>query len=201
MTCIKCNHDKTKRFGTYGKTNIQRYRCHSCSSTFSEPRHKPLGAHYTDIETAVRIVALITEGMSIRAVCRLTGVHKSTILSLLQTVGHNCRRIFDLRVRGLHLNFVQADELWGFIHTKEKRRKHTDPQSWGDAYVWIAMDSDAKAVLSYHVGKRDSESAYEFIGDLRTRIDGRCQVTTDGFTGYVTAMEEHFGDDADFANS
>jgi transposase-like protein len=35
MTCRKCNHT-AKKFGTYGKRRIQRYRCISCRSTFSD---------------------------------------------------------------------------------------------------------------------------------------------------------------------
>jgi IS1 family transposase len=67
--------------------------------------------------------------------------------------------------------------------------------------VWIALDSETKAVLSYRVGKRDGLNAYEFIGDLHERIAAthRCQLTTDGLEGYIPAVEEHFGADVDFA--
>jgi IS1 family transposase len=67
--------------------------------------------------------------------------------------------------------------------------------------VWIGIDSETKAVLSYHVGKRDAVNAYEFIGDLKSRIaeTHRCQLTTDGLDGYIDAVEEHFGADVDFA--
>ena len=63
------------------------------------------------------------------------------------------------------------------------------------------FDSETKAILSYHVGKRDAVSAYEFIGDLNKRIaeTHRCQLTTDGLEGYIPAVEEHFGADVDFA--
>jgi transposase-like protein len=46
MTCKRCNHDTAKKFGTYGKRHIQRYRCTECKTTFSEPSPK-LGLHYT----------------------------------------------------------------------------------------------------------------------------------------------------------
>jgi transposase-like protein len=99
MTCLRCQHDGAKRFGTYGRLRIQRYRCNSCRSTFTQPRRKPLGRHSIEIGKAVQVVTLLTEGMSVRAVTRITGVHKTTILSLLQTVGEKCRRVFDARVR------------------------------------------------------------------------------------------------------
>jgi transposase-like protein len=85
MTCIRCKHEEAKRFGTYGRQKIQRYRCPACKATFSEPRHKPLGRHYISTEKATQIVTLLLEGMSVRAVSRVTGTHQATILSLLLT--------------------------------------------------------------------------------------------------------------------
>lgn len=74
-----------------------------------------------------------------------------------------------------------------------------NPAERGDQYVWIALDSETKAILSYYVGKRDGFSAYEFVSDLRQRVVGRCQITRDGLEGYIPAIEEHFGADVDFA--
>jgi IS1 family transposase len=92
-------------------------------------------------------------------------------------------------------------EAWTFVHTKQKRLTSLSPEEWGDQYVWLALDSEAKLIMSYRVGKRDAENAYEFIGDLNRRIAERhrCQLTTDGLEGYVPAVEEHFGADVDFA--
>jgi hypothetical protein len=95
--------------------------------------------------------------------------------------------------------FVQVDELWTFVQKKQKRLKSDDPIEPGDQYVWIDIDSKTKTVLSYYVRKRDAVSAYEFIGDRRGRIVGRCQLTTDGLEGYINAVDEHFGADVDFA--
>ncbi len=70
---------------------------------------------------------------------------------------------------------------------------------WGDSYIWMAIDSETKLVLSYLTAKRDSISAYDFIRDLSGRVTGRFQITTDGLRGYVPAIEEYFGADMDFA--
>jgi Homeodomain-like domain len=40
-----------------------------------------LGTHYTDPETAAKVLTLMLEGMSVRAISRFTGLHKHTILS------------------------------------------------------------------------------------------------------------------------
>jgi len=201
MTCIRCKHGTAKRFGTYRRkaARIQRYRCSSCSTTFAEPTPKPLGSHTLEIEKAVKIITLLTEGMSIRAASRITGVHKTTILSLLVTVGNNCRSVFDRHVVNIRPRFIQADELWTFVQKKSKHVLIGDPDEWGDAYLWIAIDPETKAVLSYRVGKRTAVDAYEFIGDLSTRVKGRFQITTDGLRAYIPAIEDHFGGNASYA--
>ena len=199
MTCPKCQHENNKRFRTYGKSKNQRYRCRDCGSTFSAQCVRPLGTHTTPIDSAERALALMLEGTSIRAVSRLTGIHKNTLLRLLLTVGEKCQRLFNDRVRNVRPRYVQADELWGYIGKKSKRVRPTDPLEYGDAYLWIALDSESKAVLSFHIGRRDSLNAYYLMKDLSERVTGRFQLTTDGLEGYVQAVEECFGPDIDFA--
>lgn len=199
MTCIKCQHYEAKRFGFYGRNRIQRYRCPGCKSTFSAPRQKPLGRHYISTEKAAQIIELLMEGMSVRSVSRVTGVHQGTILSLLLTVGKKCRTLFDARVRNISPRYVQADELWTFIHTKERCLFDETPKEWGDCYIWMAIDAETKMVLSYYIGKRLASSASEFIRDLAERTTGRFQITTDGLRWYIPAIEESYGADIDFA--
>jgi hypothetical protein len=55
MTCIRCHHGQTNRFGYVGKRRIQRYRCTFCNTTFVEPRPKPLDNHYLPLEKAILI--------------------------------------------------------------------------------------------------------------------------------------------------
>ncbi len=200
MTCRKCQHGTAKRFG-FTKSKNQRYRCRDCGATFTDSPEKPLGRHTTDLDRATMAFTLLTEGMSVRAVSRVTGLHKGTILSLLGTVAEKSRAIFDRYVQDVAPAYVQADEIWTFIHTKEKRVKPSDPREYGDAYVWIALDSETKTVLSYYVGRRDGLSGYEFIQDLGDRIreQHRFQFTSDGHEVYPGAIEERFGADIDFA--
>src|SRR5207253_2363991 len=106
---------------------------------------------------------LMMEGMSIRAISRVTGLHKTTILSLLLTLGDNCRRVFDVKVRSMRTRYCEADEMYGLIHTRENRLSHGDPLEWGASFLWIAIDAESKAVLSYHVGKRTGDHAYIFM--------------------------------------
>jgi IS1 family transposase len=129
----------------------------------------------------------------------VTGIHKTTILSLLLTLGAKCAELFDTTVRGLSPRYLQADELWTFVQKKQKRLRSTDPAERGDQYLWIVMDSESKAIVSYHVGKRDEASAHAIMRDVRERIVNRCQITTDGLRAYVDAIERAFGSQVDYA--
>lgn len=201
MTCLRCQHGEAIKKGTT-PAKTPRFFCKSCGAWFTLPKPEgPLGTHTTALDDAERVMALLCEGVSVRAISRLTGVHKTTILSLILTVGYKCATLFDERVQNLKPRYVQADEAWTFVQKKQKRLRHTDPAERGDQWLWVALDSDTKLVMTYHVGKRDGLGAYALISDLNRRIvpHHRFQITTDGLEGYVPAIEENFGADVDFA--
>ena len=66
-------------------------------------------------------------------------------------------------------------------------------------WTWTAIDPDTKLVPSWLVGMRDPADARLFIADLRSRVMGRVQITTDGHQPYVEAIEAEFGQDVDYA--
>ena len=200
MTCIHCQHDKVRKSGSYGKKRIQRYRCTFCDKTFSEPQPKPLGKLRIPVEKAVQILNLLVEGVGINAASRLAGVHKKTVLSILSLAGERCERIMDEKIRNVTVEQVQADEIWSFVHCKQKNvMEGRDDREIGDQYTWVAMDRDSKLVLSYIVGKRSALNALALMTDLDSRLANRTQLTTDGFAPYVGAVEDAFGADIDFA--
>lgn len=53
--------------------------------------------------------------------------------------------------------------------------------------------------MSWFVGKRDADAAFEFIGDLALRLSNRVQLTSDGHKPYLEAVEQSFGADIDDA--
>jgi IS1 family transposase len=63
----------------------------------------------------------------------------------------------------------------------------------GDQYTFVAVASSAKAILSYRTGKRDSENTDLFVRDLRGRVLGAPEVSTDGFSPYQNAIRDAFG--------
>lgn len=199
MTCLKCRHARVRKFGTYGKKRIQRYRCSDCRATFSIQPAKPLGRHTLEFDKAVQIVRLLMEGVTIRGISRITGVHKNTIMSLSVTVGRKCLNLMETRIRDIHPHYVQADEIHTFVHTKEKHLWMNDPAEWGDCWTWIALDADTKLIITHHVGKRRTADAVTFVRTLAARTTGRFQLTTDAFRPYYYAVPRTFGNDLDYA--
>lgn len=69
----------------------------------------------------------------------------------------------------------------------------------GDVWTWTAIDAETKLVPSWPVGPRDASAAYTFISDLASRLRHRVQLTTDGFRPYLSAVEDAFGAEIDYA--
>ena len=69
----------------------------------------------------------------------------------------------------------------------------------GDVWTWTAIDAESKLMVSWLMGSRDSNCAYQFLRDLRTRLEGRPQITTDGHKPYIQGMTAAFGNDVDYA--
>jgi transposase-like protein/IS1 family transposase len=199
MTCLRCKHNTAYKFGTYGKRKVQRYRCHSCKATFTNTPTKTPGGHYIDIDRASKVLAMMLEGTSIRAISRLTDIDKNTIMSLLVSAGERAQAMFNSRVRAIPARFVQADEVWGFCHTKESRLRKDAPEEWGHSYLWVALDAETKMVLTYHTGKRSAEDAYQFISELADRVHGYFQLTTDGYGAYLKPIEDLLWSRTDYA--
>jgi lambda repressor-like predicted transcriptional regulator len=100
------------------------------------------------------MVAML-EGMSVRAISRFTGLHKHTILSLMLTAAEKARQVLNAKVQNISPRFVQLDEMWEFVHTKEHNLGFDDPEEWGSFYLWLGMDSETKLMISHHIGARN----------------------------------------------
>jgi transposase-like protein len=131
MTCRKCQHETVKKFG-YNRNKTRCYRCTTCSSTFSDSAPAPLLAgHSTANERAIQALTMMLEGMSVRAISRITGLHKNTI-SLMVTAAENAQKVFDTHVRNVRPRFVQMDELWCMVGAHGKNVTIDSPAEWGD---------------------------------------------------------------------
>ena len=121
-------------------------------------------------EKQIEAIAALTEGVSVRATERLTGVNRGTILSLGVRVGQGCAVLHDGLMRDLNVGRIELDEAWSYVGKKQKMLTAEDGPDKGDQYIFLAIAGAAKAILSYRVGKRDQEHTSAFVADLRERV-------------------------------
>jgi len=118
----------------------------------------------------------------------------------LLTAADNARRVHDQNVREVRPRFIQCDELWTFVHTKQGHLAWDAPTAWGDAYIWLALDSETKLIVSYDVGSGATATPQPswLICDSG-RKGSIFKITTDGFDAYPPAVLENFGSRIAFA--
>src|SRR5947207_1176551 len=123
-------------------------------------------------EQQIHVIACLTEGMSIRAVERMTGIHRDTIMRLGAKVGQGCAELHDRMFVGIRAGRLELDELWAYVGKKQKHVNRPDHHELGDQYTFIALASSARAIIAYRTGKRDADNTDDFIADLRERVIG-----------------------------
>jgi len=150
----------------------------------------------------IQILRLLSEGNSIRSTERLTGIHRDTIMRTVVRFGNQCRDFLDDTLRNLRLRHVQCDEIWTFVGKKQGHchgRERNNP-AIGDAYLFTALDTDTKLLVTFAVGKRTAETTEMFMADLEKRLyrtpdtigDQRPQISTDGWGPYGPTIADSF---------
>ena len=139
------------------------------------------------------MIAALCEGVSIRATERLTNIHRDTVMRLGVKVGEGCSALHGRLMINLNVSRIELDEVWSFVKKKKKNISgHEDPDKVGDQFIYIAMDSTGKAILSWLVGKRNTRNTINFVADVRHRVIGNPEISTDGFAPYIRAVDEAF---------
>jgi len=158
-------------------------------------------ANILKAEKRAAVISALCEGNSVNSTVRMTGVAKNTILKLLVELGAVCTAYQDQAFRNLTCKRVQVDEIWAFVHAKQKNvpAAKVGTFGYGDVWTFTAIDAETKLVPSFLVGLRDVGTAPEFCADLASRMAGRMQLTTDGHKMYLSAVEDAFGGEIDFA--
>jgi IS1 family transposase len=157
------------------------------------------------LDKQITILSALVEGNSIRSTERMTQTHRDTIMRLLCRVGDHCQQLMDHYLRGLQSQYLQVDEIWTFVHKKQAqlREEERDNPALGDQYVFVAIDAETKLIPTFLVGKRDGQTALQFLIALQKQLaqHGRIQLTTDGLLAYREAVELTFGAEIDYAQA
>jgi IS1 family transposase len=153
-----------------------------------------------DTDRRAKILHCLCEGNSIRATARLTDSAINTVVKLLCEIGRACSQYQDKTLRNLKCRLLQTDEAWAFVGCKEKNATaEKKAKGHGDVWTWAAIDAETKLIPCWFIGARDASAAYHFMHDLADRLANRVQLTTDGHKAYLSAVEDAFGADIDYA--
>lgn len=147
-------------------------------------------------EKQIEVIAALCEGVGIRTAARLTGVNRGTVGSLALRVGKGCMELHDRLMVGVRTDRLELDEAWSFVGKKQKNVQRHEIHVKGDQYIFIGMAGTQKAIIAWGVGKRNTASTDDFLQDLRSRVIGQPEISTDGFLPYRNAIRDAFGDSA-----
>ena len=200
MNCHCCNGEAQK-FGRFKNVNriVQRYRCVSCNKTFSESQ--PLAGVRIESKQAEQIVHLLVEGMGVRAISRFMGLHQQTVLNVIESAGEHCARLLDAKIRNVSASWIQIDEIHSFVFSKADNTAPGDKER-GEQFTFLSVDMSSKLIVNWRTAKRDDENTLAFLADLKSRMAGRFQLTTDAYGGYWRgggAVARVFGNSIDYA--
>jgi len=195
-----CCSGNCRKSGAYKNKNriVQRYACDRCGKSFSESQ--PLDGLRVDFKLASQVVHLLCEGMGIRAISRFTGLDTKTVMGILETAGEHCARFLDAKIRNVKSESVQVDEIHGFVYSKPQNTSREDEER-GEFFTYLSVDRLSKLIINWRVGKRNGENTVAFLEDLKNRMDGKFQLTTDPYVGYLRSgsVKKVFGDSIDYA--
>lgn len=151
------------------------------------------------------VLRCLVEGNSLRSTSRITGASLNTVTGVLRSVGYACRRYQNEAFVDLPVKRIECDEIWAFVQCKEKQAPNVkestkEKSDWlGDAWTWTALDPDSKLMVAWIVGERDEAYAHHFMRMVARRVRRekdprkRLQISTDGLSHYLTAVEAAFG--------
>lgn len=144
----------------------------------------------------IEIIAALTEGLGTRATARLTGVNRETVATLALRVGRGCAELHDRIMVGVRTGRLELDELWAFVGKKQKRVERHEAFAKGDQYTFVALAGTSRAIVSYLTGKRDGSNTDDFVQDLRGRVLGSPEISTDGWHPYKLSVRDAFQNSA-----
>src|SRR5207248_1768059 len=126
-----CWNEGCADYGQVGKGNIinngktdkgvQRYRCQTCTKTFTETKGTMFYRGRHSEETIVECLAMGGDRKSLAAIHRIKGVKEETVCEWLERAAAHVEQFEEHIVRARKLNRVQLDALWTYVsHQGEK---------------------------------------------------------------------------------
>ncbi len=142
----------------------------------------------------IEVIAASCDGLGVRAAARITGVNRGTVATLALRVGYGCAELHDRTMVGVRTSRLELDELWAFVMRRRRQNENrADIAVTGDQYTYVALSASSRAIIAYRTGKRTTDTTDNFIQDLRQRVIGTPEFSTDGYHPYKSSIRDAFG--------
>jgi insertion element IS1 protein InsB len=177
LRCPHCglSHIKRNGYTHYGKQN---YRCKNCDRQFVEDSQH-IGEEMKDL-----VKVLLLERISLRGICRVTGVSLTWLLDFITEIYAALPDDLNVTLSQAEKSVIQlvqleveADEIWSFVASKENKQ-----------WVWIALDITTKQVIAFYVGDRSTPSARELWQRIPQVYRDHATFYTDGLAALLQRL-------------
>jgi hypothetical protein len=95
---------------------------------------------------------------------------------------------------GIRVNRIEIDDVWSFVGKKQKRVERHGAFAKGDQLYRAGRNAEGHH--HYRIGKRDSHNTDKFVQDLRGRVLGAPEISTDGFHPCQLSVSDAFRNSA-----
>lgn len=108
----------------YGKSaqGRQRYQCRVCQKVFNERKGTLFYGKRTAVKDIVESLAMVAEGMGIRATARVKGIKHDTLSAWLREAGGQAQQVEEVLLQDYHWSASQIDGLWTYVQHKARKR-------------------------------------------------------------------------------
>ena len=122
--CSSYGKVEARNIVKYGKSQQgrQRYQCRVCKKVFNERVGSVFYRKRTAIKDIVESLAMVAEGMGIRAAARVKGIKHDTLSAWLREAGSQAQQVEEVLLQDYQWRESQIDALWTFVRRKEKKR-------------------------------------------------------------------------------
>jgi transposase-like protein len=108
----------------YGKSRQghQRYQCKVCQHVFNERVGTLFYGKRTPAKDIIESLAMLGEGLGLRATARVKGVKADTLSAWLQEAAAHARQVEQVLLQDYQLSASQIDALWTFVRRKGEKK-------------------------------------------------------------------------------
>jgi transposase-like protein len=122
QNCRDCGKRDAGNIVKYGhdKNSKQRFKCKTCGGVFVETKNTVFYNRKLSEDQIILVCKLLVEKNGVRAIERITGLHRDTISDLMKDLASHAREVTDFLIRDIGFTKVQVDEMWSFIKKNKK---------------------------------------------------------------------------------